>query len=50
MMIHGDDGHSCYDENGELTCIIAKMLTSDGPTWRELLSLSSGSNTYFRAT
>jgi hypothetical protein len=36
MLIHGDEGHSCYDGDGQLTCVIAKMLLSNGPDWREL--------------
>lgn len=38
-LIHGDPGHSCYDEDGELTCVVGKML-GFGPSWRELMEAS----------
>lgn len=35
-LIHGDVGHSCYDDDGQLSCVIGKMLLSNGPDWRTL--------------
>lgn len=36
MEIHGDVGHTCYDD-GELTCVVAKLLLSpNGPDWQTL--------------
>lgn len=42
MLIHGDDGHSCYDASGNLTCVIARMLlAAAGPGWQEMYSVSA---------
>lgn len=38
-VIHGDEGHSCYSEEGELTCVIAKRFLWNGPGWRQLVDL-----------
>jgi len=35
--LHGDPGHSCYNEDGELSCVIAKFILFNGPGWRELI-------------
>lgn len=39
VIIHGDEGHSCYSEDGELTCVIAKRFLFNGPGWRQLVDL-----------
>lgn len=36
MEIHGDEGHSCYGDDGQIICVIAKMILSNGPDWRTL--------------
>lgn len=35
-MIHGDAGHSCYDDTGTIVCDVAKWILHHGPSWREL--------------
>lgn len=41
-VIHGDVGHSCYNEDGTVTCVVAKMLISGlGPSWRQLLAAAN---------
>lgn len=41
LIIHGDADHSCYDDDGVLTCVVWKMyLTCYGPDWRTLAKIS----------
>jgi hypothetical protein len=36
MQIHGDPVHSCYDNDGQVTCGVGAMILNNGPDWRTI--------------